>query len=91
MKDKTTDYKLEKLSYEEAMSKLEEIVAWLENSDIMLEESLSAFQQGIALSRYCRKKLSEIEFKVEYLLKEEQQSLQDQNCENEDEAGEPLF
>ncbi len=68
--------KPDNLSYEEALGRLEEIVAKLENAEIPLEESLAAFQEGIALSRLCREKLAEIEYKVEYLLKEEyQQSL----------------
>jgi len=65
--------KMEDMSYEEAVKKLEEIVNRLENAEIPLEDSLSSFQEGIALSRYCREKLAEIEYKVEYLLKEEQQ------------------
>lgn len=68
--------KIDNLSYEEALGRLEEIVAKLENAEIPLEESLTAFQEGIALSRLCREKLAEIEYKVEYLLKDEyQQSL----------------
>lgn len=75
MKDK----KIEKMTYEEAIKRLEELVHMLEDAEIPLEESLASFQEGIALSRYCREKLAEIEYRVEYLLKEEQQSL-DQNC-----------
>lgn len=75
MKDKPDQIKLDNLSYEEAIKKLEEIVRRLEDAEIPLEESLSSFQEGIALSRYCRDKLAEIEYRVEYLLKEEQQSL----------------
>ena len=44
----------------------------LEDENIPLEEALSCFQEGIELSRYCRAKLAEIEYRVEYLLKEEQ-------------------
>jgi exodeoxyribonuclease VII small subunit len=75
LKDKNSDHELSKLTYEEALERLEMIVNKLEDSEIPLEESLSAFQEGIALSRYCREKLAEIEFKVEYLLKEEQKNL----------------
>ncbi len=71
------------LTYEEAVKQLEEIVNRLENSEIPLEESLSSFQEGIALSRLCREKLAEIEYKVEYLLKEEQQQALDLNEESE--------
>ncbi len=73
--------KVENMTYEEAVKRLEEIVTRLEDTDIPLEESLASFQEGVALSRYCREKLAEIEYKVEYLLKEEQQTLQDIDCE----------
>ena len=73
--------KISDMTYEEAIKRLEEIVNRLESAEIPLEESLSSFQEGIALSRYCREKLAEIEYKVEYLLKEEQQQGLD-TCEN---------
>lgn len=79
----TNNKKIEDMTYEEAVKKLEEIVQRLENAEIPLEESLSSFQEGIALSRYCREKLAEIEYRVEYLLKEEQQqSLEDIETES---------
>ncbi|MBW6463370.1 MAG: exodeoxyribonuclease VII small subunit [Firmicutes bacterium] len=75
---------MDNLSYEEAIKKLEEIVHRLEDAEIPLEESLSSFQEGLALSRYCRDKLAEIEYKVEYMLKEEQQSLAGSDCAAEE-------
>lgn len=87
MKDK----KLEKMTYEEAINRLEGIVRRLEDAEIPLEESLSAFQEGIALSRYCREKLAEIEYKVEYLLKSEQQTAFADDCPaNADDSEEDL-
>jgi len=83
LKDKSEKVNFEKLTYEEAIKKLEEIVRRLEDAEIPLEDSLASFQEGIALSRYCREKLAEIEYKVEYLLKEEQQSLAGFNLESE--------
>lgn len=81
-----TNKKIEKMTYEEAVKRLEELVSRLEDAEIPLEESLSAFQEGIALSRYCREKLAEIEYRVEYLLKEdEQQSLK---CREDDDVQE---
>ena len=74
---------MEELTYEEAVKRLEEIVSRLENAEIPLEESLSIFQEGIALSKYCREKLAEIEYKVEYLLKEEQQQPPDSSLNRE--------
>lgn len=82
MNDKKINDNIEKMSYEEAVKRLEEIVGRLENEDIPLEESLSAFQEGITLSRHCRKKLAEIEYRVEYLLKEEEQ--QSLDCREDD-------
>ena len=76
-----TNKKIGKMTYEEAVKRLEELVNRLEDEDIALEDSLSVFQEGIALSRYCREKLAEIEYKVEYLLKEEQQRLDQELCE----------
>lgn len=76
MKDK----KLEKMTYEEAINRLEGLVRRLEDAEIPLEESLTAFQEGVALSRYCREKLAAIEYKVEYLLKSEQQTAVVDDC-----------
>ena len=64
---------MSELSYEEALRLLEEIVRRLENEEVPLEEALTSFKEGVRLSRYCREKLAEIEFQVEYLLKEEQE------------------
>ena len=61
----------ERLSYEEALRRLEEIAARLESEEVPLEEAMAGFKEGVRLSRYCREKLAEIEFQVEYLLKEE--------------------
>lgn len=68
--------KTENMAYEVALKRLEEIVRLLEEAEISLEESLALFQEGITLSRYCRDKLAEIEYRVDYLLKEEQKSLE---------------
>ncbi len=91
MKDKKGVEKLDKLSYEEAIKKLEAIVSRLEDAEISLEESIAAFQEGLELSGYCRDKLAEIEFKVDYLLKEEQQARADEDCKFADDTGETLF
>lgn len=88
MKTDQDNKNMEELSYEEAVKRLEEIVSRLENAEIPLEESLSNFQEGIALSRYCRKKLAEIEYKVDYLLKDEQAQPPDPNFCPEEEGPE---
>ena len=57
--------------FEDAMKELEEIVKRLESGDLPLEESLKIFEEGIALSRYCFKKLEEAEKKVSILISDE--------------------
>ncbi len=56
-------------SFEQALKKLEQIVEKLEGGKLSLEESLSLFEEGINLSRFCTKKLAQAEKKVEKLLK----------------------
>jgi exodeoxyribonuclease VII small subunit len=58
-----------KLDFETAMHELEELVERLEQGDLPLEESLSAFERGVMLIRSCQTALKEAEQKVEILLK----------------------
>ncbi|UTY38742.1 exodeoxyribonuclease VII small subunit [Allocoprobacillus halotolerans] len=55
---------MEKMTYEQAIQRLEEIVNSLENNEIALEDSIALFQEGIALSQYCDSKLKNIQEKV---------------------------
>jgi len=56
--------------FEDALSRLENIVEKLEGDDFSLEESLKAFEEGIRLFRLCNTKLNEAEKKVEILLRD---------------------
>jgi len=60
---------MEELKFEEAMSRLEEIVRKLENGSLALDESLRLFEEGIGLIQHCSRKLDEAEKKVEILIK----------------------
>ncbi|WP_050635687.1 exodeoxyribonuclease VII small subunit [Candidatus Stoquefichus sp. SB1] len=55
---------MEKMTYEKAIARLEEIVAKLESNEIPLEDSIALFQEGIELSKYCDEKLKNIQAKV---------------------------
>lgn len=57
-------------SFEEALTKLEEIVAQLERGDLSLEDSVRLFEEGTRLSTECRKQLEQAEGKVELLVKQ---------------------
>lgn len=52
------------LSFEEALDRLEEIVRRLEEGGLPLEESLSQYQQGVALLKRCYAELSQAEQRV---------------------------
>lgn len=57
-------------SFEESLTRLEEIVAQLERGDLPLEESVRLFEEGTRLSELCRKQLEDAEGKVEMLVKQ---------------------
>jgi len=55
--------------FEDALAELEGIVQRLEKGELPLEDSLAAFERGIALVRSLSQRLSEVEQRVEILLK----------------------
>jgi exodeoxyribonuclease VII small subunit len=55
-------------SFEEAIGELEAIVQQLEKGELPLDESLEVFQRGIELSKFCSKRLDQIEKKITILL-----------------------
>lgn len=58
-----------KLSFEESLAKLEEIVRHLEKGDMPLSDSLKLFEDGTALLASCSKMLDDAEQKVVKLRK----------------------
>ncbi len=60
------------VSFEEAMEKLEEIVARLESGDVPLEQAIDLYQEGMKLSRLCGRSLSRWRKKIEMLLDNEE-------------------
>ena len=57
-----------KVSFEQAMGRLEEIVRRLEQGDAPLEESLALFEEGTRLVKQCSAQLDRAEQKVSKLL-----------------------
>ena len=57
-----------KLSFEENMTRLEQIVRILERGDAPLEESLKLFQEGTQLVASCGKLLDEAELTVKKIV-----------------------
>ncbi len=60
----------EKRTFEQSMSDLEGVVRKLEGGEITLDESLTAFEKGIKLTRECEVMLSEAKGRVEKLVKD---------------------
>ena len=62
--------------FESALEELEQVVEQLESGELSLEDSLSAFEKGIGLVRFCNQKLNEVEKKIEMLVKDKEGKLQ---------------
>ncbi len=58
------------LPFEEALQKLETIVAAMESEDLPLETLLARFEEGTRLSQLCQTKLAEAEVKIQQLEKQ---------------------
>ncbi|MCP9440294.1 MAG: exodeoxyribonuclease VII small subunit [Nitrospira sp.] len=58
------------VKFEQAMARLEAIVAELEKGDLSLDESLKIFEEGVRLSKHCLKVLEEAERKIEVLVQD---------------------
>jgi len=56
-----------KLTFEEALKQLETIAEQIEQGKIGLEESISKYEQGMALVKQCRQILSKAEHKIQQL------------------------
>ncbi len=54
--------------FEQALGRLEEIVARLERGDLELEAALSAFEEGVSLSRSCADRIEQAERRIEALV-----------------------
>lgn len=59
--------KIQNMTFEAAMARLEEIVRALESGNAPLDASLSLFEEGVALVKLCNSKLDAAEQKVKIL------------------------
>lgn len=59
------DDDIAKMSFEDALEELEEIVRRLEDGSIKLDEAIGAYERGARLKAHCEAKLSEAKTKVE--------------------------
>lgn len=57
------------VSFEQAIQRLEKIVADMEGAELPLEDVLAKYEEGTRLVRHCSQKLDEAEKKIELLTK----------------------
>ncbi len=57
----------QKMTFEKAMGRLDEIVQSIEQGKVGLEASIKQFEEGMSLIRQCRGVLSEAELKIQQL------------------------
>lgn len=65
---KKTEKAVQELSYEEALTELEEIVTALEGEQSKLEDAIKLFERGQALAARCGVLLEEAELKVKQVV-----------------------
>ena len=56
------------LDFEHSLTDLQNLVERLENGELSLEDSLTAFEQGVRLTRDCQAALAQAEQKVQILM-----------------------
>lgn len=59
-----SDKAVSEMTFEEAMTELEQVVGQLERGDVALDASITLYERGAALKKRCEDKLKEAEEKV---------------------------
>ena len=67
------------LTFEQALARLEVIVKSLENGSAPLDDSLSMFEEGISLVRFCSDKLVNAENMIKVLVSDQNGNMTEQN------------
>jgi exodeoxyribonuclease VII small subunit len=61
----------EKMTFEQALGRLEKIVSEIETGKISLEQSIEKYAEGVALIKQCRSILEAAEKKIQLLSKDQ--------------------
>lgn len=69
----------QKMTFEAALARLNEIVEKLERGDETLDHSLKLFEEGSALAAFCYRKLSAAEQKIKKLSEPEEEETDGKN------------
>lgn len=68
-----------KLSYEDAVKELEDIISFLEKDDYSLCDAMDKFKSGVEIYKHCNTLLSKAEGEIKILLGDEEQAFADFN------------
>lgn len=66
----------QEFEFETALEQLEQLVNQMESGQLTLEQSLQAFEQGVALTRRCQQTLSQAEQRVKLLVEQNGSSVE---------------
>ena len=55
------------MTYEQQLQQLETLIKQLENGDLSLDQTLAAYEQGVALIRACQQQLEQAEQRIQLL------------------------
>ena len=69
--------------FEEEIKDLESLVNQIDSGELSLEESISAFERGVALVKSLNRKLEDVERKVELLTRNAEGRLQSSSLDRE--------
>ena len=69
----------EKITFEQALGRLEEIVRALESGTAPLDKSLELFEEGVALVKQCNSELDNVEQRIKILAKNENGELSEKD------------
>lgn len=75
-----------KLSFEDALAKLEAIVESMESGEVPLAELLAKFEEGTKLLKVCESRLKDAELKIEQLKKQKDGTVTFEKFETERET-----
>lgn len=68
MSDPTSAADIARMSFEEALAELEQIVRRLEAGQVKLDEAIECYERGAQLKRHCEHKLNEAQQRVDRIV-----------------------
>jgi exodeoxyribonuclease VII small subunit len=71
------------MTFEQGLTRLEEIVRKMEQGEVSLDASLALFEEGVALSRHCANKLDEAEKRIAVLTEDDSGGIEEQSADGE--------